>query len=169
MEECRREWRRLRVPKSVADDMATELETDLAEAATEGVTAEELVGRDARSFAQSWAAERRVTRSSRKKRVVLALLAVLVCLAVVGATLAIVDGSSSASEKPVTVVFPPPPGRGQVWVNADPSVVQIVSREELSQGGTRTLGFILLAAGLGGAVAVTAASLTTRRRHELRF
>jgi hypothetical protein len=169
IEECRREWRRLRVPKSVADDMAAELETDLTEAAGEGVTPEELLGGDARSFAQSWAAERRVTRSSRRKRIVLALLALLVCLAVVGATLAIVAEPSPATTKPVTLVFPPPPGTGQVWVKADPSVVQVVSREELSRDSTRTVGFILLAAGLGGAVAVSAASLTARRRHAFRF
>jgi hypothetical protein len=62
IEECRREWRRLRVPKSIEDEMAEELETDLVEACAEGVTPEEIVGTDARSFARSWAAERTVAR-----------------------------------------------------------------------------------------------------------
>jgi hypothetical protein len=51
IEDCRREWRRLRVPKSTADDMAAELEADLAEARSDGTPPEELVGSDPRSFA----------------------------------------------------------------------------------------------------------------------
>ena len=37
VEECRREWRRLRVPKHLADEMAAELAADLEEAAPEDV------------------------------------------------------------------------------------------------------------------------------------
>jgi hypothetical protein len=170
IDECRREWRRLRVPKSVADDMAAELQADLADAAKEGVPPEDVVGSDARSFAQSWATERGIKSSSWRKRLVVGVLAVLVCLAVVGATLAISSSPSRATEKPVTLVFPPPRATaGPVWVRAKAADVQVVSREELSRDSTRTVGFILLAAGLGGAVAVSAISLSTGRRHALRF
>ncbi len=60
-EQCRREWRRLGVPDPVAEEMATELASDLSEAEAEGVSAQELLGRsafDPPSFAATWAAER---------------------------------------------------------------------------------------------------------------
>jgi hypothetical protein len=63
IEECRREWRRLRVPDPVADDMAADLAADLEEAEADGASAEEVLGTgasDPRSFAASWAAERGV-------------------------------------------------------------------------------------------------------------
>jgi hypothetical protein len=58
VEQCRLEWRRLGVPDALAEEMAAELASDLSEAEGEGVSAEELLGSDARSFAASWAAER---------------------------------------------------------------------------------------------------------------
>lgn len=59
VEECRKEWRRLRVPTSLADEMASELESDLAEAEADGVTAAEMLGEsDPRRFAATWAVER---------------------------------------------------------------------------------------------------------------
>jgi hypothetical protein len=54
--ECRREWKRLRVPDPVADEMAADLAVDLQEAEAEGVTPEEVLGSgasDPRSFAAS--------------------------------------------------------------------------------------------------------------------
>jgi hypothetical protein len=63
VEQCRREWRRLGVPESLAEEMATDLACDLEEAEAEGVSAEELLGSsvvDPRSFAASWATERGV-------------------------------------------------------------------------------------------------------------
>jgi hypothetical protein len=45
VEECRREWKRLGVPDLLAEEMATELEADLAEAEADGVSARR---RDAR-------------------------------------------------------------------------------------------------------------------------
>src|SRR5919197_6324793 len=75
VEQCRREWRRLRVPTTVADEMAAELEADLADAAAEGVTADELLGSDAQSFAASWATERGVIPRG-VPRLLLAALAV---------------------------------------------------------------------------------------------
>ena len=63
VEECRHEWKRLGVPDAVANEMAADLEADLAEAEAEGASAEDVLGSavfDARSFAASWAAERGV-------------------------------------------------------------------------------------------------------------
>jgi hypothetical protein len=63
VEECRREWTRLGVPDSVANEMAADLEVDLAEADAEGTSAEEVLGTgvfDAPAFAAAWAAERGV-------------------------------------------------------------------------------------------------------------
>ena len=59
VEECRQEWKRLGVPDSLAQEMATELESDLAEAEADGVSAVELLGEsDPRRFAATWARER---------------------------------------------------------------------------------------------------------------
>src|SRR6266496_2216469 len=63
VENCRREWRHLRVPDAVANEMAADLEADLAEAEADGTSPEEVLGNgvfDPRSFAASWAAERGV-------------------------------------------------------------------------------------------------------------
>ena len=62
VEECRREWKRLRVPDPAANEMAAELAADLQEAEAEGVSAEDLLGSgafDPRSFATAWAAVRK--------------------------------------------------------------------------------------------------------------
>jgi hypothetical protein len=59
VEECRQEWKRLGVPDGLAEEMATELESDLAEAEADGVSAAELLGEsDPRRFAAAWASER---------------------------------------------------------------------------------------------------------------
>ena len=59
VEECRREWKRLGVPELLADEMATDLEADLAEAQADGVAAAEILGEsDPRRFAAAWAEER---------------------------------------------------------------------------------------------------------------
>lgn len=59
VEECRQEWRRLGVPDLLAEEMATELESDLAEAQADGVSATEMLGEsDPRRFAATWASER---------------------------------------------------------------------------------------------------------------
>jgi hypothetical protein len=74
VEECRREWKRLRVPELFAEEMAAELEADLAEAEADGVSAAEMLGEsDPRRFAATWAAERGLVpeqppqRKSRKR------------------------------------------------------------------------------------------------------
>jgi hypothetical protein len=97
VEECRREWRRLGVPDLLAEEMATELEADLAEAQADGVSAAEILGEsDPRRFAASWASERGLVseqppRRSRRRIwpwVVIALvlfIGLLTSLALIGA------------------------------------------------------------------------------------
>jgi hypothetical protein len=59
VEECREKWKRLGVPDLLAEEMAAELESDLAEAHADGVSAAELFGEsDPRRFAANWASER---------------------------------------------------------------------------------------------------------------
>ena len=103
--ECRREWKRLRVPDAVADEMAADLAADLTEAAAEGVSAEEVLGAgaaDPRSFAASWAVERGViesrpaTRRPRTGSLVLAVCALLSAAAVASGVAILTTSSAPA-------------------------------------------------------------------------
>src|SRR5215216_6046828 len=72
VEQCRREWKRLRVPDPVTEEMAAELVADLEEAKADGVSPEEVLGSgasDPRTFAASWAAERGVGRPSPSREI----------------------------------------------------------------------------------------------------
>ena len=63
VEECRREWRRLRVPDPIANEMAADLTADLEEAEAEGGSPEDVLGNsafDPRRFAAAWAQARGV-------------------------------------------------------------------------------------------------------------
>jgi hypothetical protein len=65
VEECRREWRRLKVPRTIADEMADDLTADLQEAEADGASVEEVLGSgasDPRAFAAAWASERGIIR-----------------------------------------------------------------------------------------------------------
>ena len=69
IEECRHEWKRLGVPDSMAEEMATELEADLAEAEADGVSAAEMLGEsDPRRFAANWARERGLVADAPPKK-----------------------------------------------------------------------------------------------------
>jgi hypothetical protein len=69
VEECRKEWKRLGVPTLLAEEMATELESDLAEAEADGVSAAEMLGEsDPRRFAATWAMERGLIEEPRPKK-----------------------------------------------------------------------------------------------------
>jgi hypothetical protein len=91
VEECRREWKRLGVPDPVASEMAADLEADLAEAAADGASPEDVLGTsafDATSFAAGWAAERGVIGRARVARRGLPIaLAAFAALAIVGLVL----------------------------------------------------------------------------------
>ena len=112
---CRREWERLRVPDSVANEMAADLAADLKEAEAEGVSAEEVLGRsafDPRSFAASWAAERGVIPSApqqeraSRKPLILAALAALIVIGLIGAA---VTGLAPHSRSVSIAPTPPQP------------------------------------------------------------
>src|SRR6266498_5205746 len=117
VEECRREWKRLRVPDPVANEMAADLAADLEEAEAEGASAEQVLGSgafDPRSFAASWAAERGVTQPPDLKRDrlpgrsrMLAAIAAAAVIATIGAALTIL--ASRFSSTPVALAFPSGP------------------------------------------------------------
>ncbi|HEX2856204.1 MAG TPA: hypothetical protein VHO26_01820 [Propionibacteriaceae bacterium] len=71
VDQCRLEWKRLGVPDALAEEMATDLSSDLRDAETEGLSAEEFLGSsafDPRSFAATWARERGVVPVSPMSR-----------------------------------------------------------------------------------------------------
>jgi hypothetical protein len=168
VEECRREWKRLHVPDSVADEMAVDLTADLGEAAAEGVSAEEVLGsgaRDPRSFAASWAAERGVIGPGRTKARVgrrsFALLAIALSLSIAAvaagiAILATPAETSSALPRLASGLGT----RGPLWVSSLPSpladlpgtvvkqVVVLPPNLDGSGTGTRTIAWALLVAGI---------------------
>jgi hypothetical protein len=129
VEECRQEWKRLGVPDLLADEMATDLEADLAEAEAEGVSIAEIVGEsDPRRFAASWASERGLVteRPEKPQRkvwpwVVGVIVFLLVGSTIAGALLASV-GSHSAAPSIAHVVSTGPPSRQRARVRI-PSLV----------------------------------------------
>lgn len=107
VEECCQEWKRLGVPDVIAEEMATELETDLAEAEADGVPAAELLGEtNAPRFAAAWAIERGLVADSpskNRRRLWIGLAAGAVLLVVALSTLALVRVDNSASANVVKV------------------------------------------------------------------
>jgi hypothetical protein len=114
VEECRQEWRRLGVPDLLADEMAAELESDLAEAEADGVSAAEMLGEsDPRRFAATWARERGLVAEAapKKKRrrwiwVAVGLALAFVFMAVMGLFAAVGVSShvhASPPQQPQTV------------------------------------------------------------------
>ena len=59
---CRRTWKQLGVPHDAIDEMAAELEADLAEAADAGLAADVYIGGAPRDVAVAWARERGLVR-----------------------------------------------------------------------------------------------------------
>jgi len=115
IEECRREWKRLRVPDPIADEMAADLAADLEEAEADGASAEEVLGSgasDPRAFAASWATERGVVQPRfrdkiRRRPLLLGAAALLVALAAAGVAVPIFFTSSQQSHAP-TLTAPSP-------------------------------------------------------------
>ena len=106
VKECRREWRRLGVPDSMADEMATDLEADLAEAQADGVSEAEILGEsDPRRFAATWARERGLVSEPpppKRRRRVWPWVAASVLLVLLLTWLALQTlGSSHATSRPV--------------------------------------------------------------------
>jgi len=116
IEECRREWKRLRVPDPVANEMAADLAADLTEAESEGASPEEVLGSgafDPRSFAASWAAARGVipprpvSNGLSKRPAVLATVVAFGVIAAVGAALLILARPSGVTQVRLAAPFPP--------------------------------------------------------------
>jgi hypothetical protein len=182
VERCQREWKRLRVPDSVANEMAADLMADLKQAEAEGASAEEVLGSgasDPHSFAASWAAERgvipppRLTTRLSRRLITLAAIAALTVTAI-GAAL-VVFASTSA---PLAVGVPPefagrrapesvaialhPPrvfrsnqGPASVWIalGSDDGRVVRLTRANDSGVVVNLVGAILLGVGLAGVIA----------------
>jgi hypothetical protein len=149
--ECRREWKRLGVPRSAADEMAAELAADLHEGAHDEVLGSDAA--DPRAFARAWATERGLARGRRPVR----LLAVLVMLAlvptIVGAVLTIDATRSDSPPFPLVQVPPafiriaaaPPTSTGKR------TIVQAGAAED----DDGSLGVVLLIGGLALLVPAT--------------
>jgi hypothetical protein len=108
VEECRREWRRLRVPAVSAEEMADDLTADLREAEADGAFPEEVLGdgaADPRAFAAAWATERGLVRPPRfaglRSRGAVIALVVVVSLAAALAVVLLSRGRGTTSAPPV--------------------------------------------------------------------
>jgi hypothetical protein len=118
VKECRQEWKRLGVPDLLADEMAADLEADLAEAEAEGVSTAEIVGEsDPRRFAATWASERGLVPEQplqkRRRRIWPWIVVALVLVIMLPAWLALQTLGSGrvTSGRPVRVT---PPRRSSV-------------------------------------------------------
>jgi hypothetical protein len=116
IEECRYEWKRLGVPDAMADEMATELEADLAEAEADGISAAEILGEsDPRRFAADWASERGLVsvpppKKSRKGLWIGLAVGLVILLLIALPALALITVSSGS----VSTVRAPEPVRSLV-------------------------------------------------------
>jgi hypothetical protein len=166
--ECRREWKRLGVSSSMADEMAAELEADLDEAPS----LDEVLGSDAtdaHAFARRWAIERGVVPTPRRglRAGVAAALAAFALAAIAGALLMIF--SSPSHSEPFAVAKLPqlgPVGPQRVWTGpplrltvepvaavaiqaAPPPLLRLVPIDD-SGVDADTVGLVLLIVGLAG-------------------
>jgi len=138
VDECRREWKRLRVPDAVADEMAADLAADLKEAESEGASGEEVLGggaSDPRSFAASWAAERgvippRLTARLPRRSLMLAAIAALTITAAIGAALVIFASPDASAPTTAIRLSPPAPYPTNVSFDKDgPARAALATRE----------------------------------------
>ncbi len=115
VEQCRSEWKRLGVPDPLAEEMATDLASDLKEAEAEGVPADEYLGSsffDPRSFAASWAAERGVIpppprrENARRRPLVLAAFTAVATIALIVTALLLLTGQPTVSVAAVRTAQP---------------------------------------------------------------
>ena len=165
VDECRKEWSRLGVPQAEANEMAADLEADLAEAKAEGVSPEEVLGNgyfDPRSFAASWAASRgfvgptRPARGTIQVRTLALALGAVVAAAFVALGLAflfgtpVVNRSVSAAAAPFSahVHRPLPP------FFVTPSGGHPVVFGPMVPPSLHPAGLVLLLVGLAGLAAV---------------
>jgi hypothetical protein len=179
VDECRREWKRLGVPDTVAAEMAAELVADLEEAAAEGATAEDVLGGavDPRALAAAWAAERGVIASrapNARRRLAVRLPAAIAALAVLAIAGAVLVIASASNERPQALPVPLADAGSQllpgprlaaenvvvspdgIWVSAgDPPGVIFNVGTHGSGDGARIVGSVLLSVALGAILLVT--------------
>ena len=167
VDECRKEWSRLGLPEAEANEMAADLEADLAEAKAEGASPEEVLGNgyfDPRSFAASWAASRGFVRRTRPARGTIQVrtlalaLGALVAAAFVALGLALLFGTpvvnrgvvgASAAAPFAHLHRPPLPSIFVTPSGGHPAVFGPVSPPSLVAAG-----LVLLLVGLAGLGAV---------------
>lgn len=114
VDECRREWKRLGVPDSLAEEMASDLEADLKDASAEGVPAPEVIGDgDPRRLARDWAVARGLATDEaatrqRGRRFWSLVAAALILLAggLTALVLVLTGAFSSTAQPPKTVALP---------------------------------------------------------------
>ena len=144
IDECKRTWRRLGVPRDVADEMAADLESDLEAAAAEGVPPVVVIGSDVRRFAAAWATERGIVRP--RLRLVTTVAAALVGVVPgVGFALFVAYGLSSEAMGAIL-------GAGEYRVG-DTGYQATLSVPEWLLLGLYALGAMFAYAGAVGAVA----------------
>lgn len=175
IDECRKEWARLGVPEAESNEMAADLDADLAEARAEGASPEEVLGNgyfDARSFAASWATARGVVGvSSRGGRTIRLRSLVLAASALIGTVVAAAGllilvrprfGSQAIAAGPfVRHANRPVPS---ILVNPHSRVFAGLG------GAIDPLGWVLLATGLIGlVVALSVWRPWSARRHHAGF
>jgi hypothetical protein len=128
VEQCRREWKHLGVPDRLAEEMATDLASDLREAEAEGVSVEELLGTsafDPPSFAATWAAERGIIpeqpsqRTTSGRPLFLMAFTALAAIALIIAAALLLTGepkltlaTSPSGARPAHLLAPLPSGVG---------------------------------------------------------
>jgi hypothetical protein len=153
VDECRKEWSRLGVPEAEANEMAADLEADLAEAKADGVSPEEVLGNgyfDPRSFAASWAASRGFVRPTRSARGAIQVRTLALALGAVVATAFVALGLAFLFGTPVvnrSVSAAATPFRPHFRVH--PVVLGPVTPPSLQPAG-----LVLLLVGLAGLGAV---------------
>jgi hypothetical protein len=105
VEQCRLEWRRLGVPDSLAEEMGTDLASDLREAEEEGLSAHEFLGTsafDPPSFAASWASARGIIPAQpgrgnvRRRPLILVAFTALAAIVLIVAALLLLTGQPRA-------------------------------------------------------------------------
>jgi hypothetical protein len=158
VQQCRKEWDRLGVPPAFANEMAADLEADLAEARADGVSPEEVLGNgyfDAECFAASWAIARGVVSVTPRDRSTIQVRSLVLALgALFGAVLA---GAG------FLILVRPRFGSRAVAVAVGPHLSRPLPSMLIRPGqfafsgpgsGLDPLGWVLFLAGLVGLVAV---------------
>ena len=132
VEQFRAEWKRLGVPDAIAEEMASDLGSDIRDAESDGISVEELLGSsasDPRAFAASWANERGVVQtrrghaSGRRGRVPLVAFIGVAAITLIVAALLLATGEPKVALVTRGVALPHPPGSTASFV-PPPSRVQ---------------------------------------------